>query len=200
MMNYRQQFDDLYRQGAPWEIGRPQKEFLTLFDTVEIRGNVLDAGCGTGEHTLELARRGLSVVGIDVSPVAIEMGRAKAKERGLDVEFVLGDAFDLQSLGRRFDTIIDSGLYHVLEERELYVKSLASVLVPGGRIHMLCYSDLEPPGPGPRRVTREELRTSFARGFRIDSIREACCENHIRDTGGAGWLVSITRLDDGAAA
>jgi SAM-dependent methyltransferase len=198
-MDYRQRFDDFYRAGPPWEIGRPQKEYLQLFDSTELRGKVLDAGCGTGEHALELARRGLPVIGVDISPIAIDLARAKAQERGLAAEFVVGDAFDLQSLGQRFNTVIDSGLYHVLVDPEPYIKSLASVLEPGGRVHLLCYSDQEPPGPGPRRVTQNELRGSFARGFRIDSIREARCENHIRAEGAHGWLVSITRLEDGAA-
>lgn len=195
-MDQRQRFDDFYSKGAPWVIGRPQKEFLPLFESNEVRGRVLDAGCGTGEHAIELARRGLSVMGIDISPVGLDLARQIAKARGVSVEFTVGDAYNLASLGRRFDTVIDSGLYHMLDDYERYVRSLAEVVVPGGRIHLLCYSDREPPGPGPRRVPERELRTSFSRGFRIDTLREANCEGLIRPEGAHGWYASITRLDD----
>ncbi|WP_224367946.1 class I SAM-dependent methyltransferase [Hyalangium versicolor] len=189
-----QKLDEMYRAVPPWELGRPQRAFQELFDSTPFQGRVLDAGCGTGEHVMELARRGVSVTGVDLSPLAIELARKKARERGLVIDLFVGDVFELPASATRYDIIIDSGLYHVIGAPERYVESLAAVLVPGGRLHVLCYSDREPQGPGPRRVSQDALQASFARGFRLDALREVRCESHNRQDGGAhGWLASFTR-------
>jgi len=117
-------------------VGHPgrQPAFVGLEATGMIRGSVLDAGCGTGENALYLASRGHEVWGLDFIPVAIEGAKAKAKERGLGVDFQVGDALKLDQLGRTFDTVIDCGLFHTFadEERPLYVSGLATVVRPGG--------------------------------------------------------------------
>jgi cyclopropane fatty-acyl-phospholipid synthase-like methyltransferase len=128
-------WDDVYVTGVPpWDIGRPQPAFLRLAERGLLSGQVLDAGCGTGEHTLLAAAHGAEAVGVDVSPTAIARARAKAAERGLDARFEVGDALDLGRLGLTFGTVIDSGLFHVFgdEERPRYAASLASVLRSGG--------------------------------------------------------------------
>ena len=125
-------WDSAYEAGsrAPWDIGRPQPAFVRLADGGLLRGRVLDAGCGTGEHALLAAARGADAVGVDISPRAIGQARRKAAERGLAVRFEVGDALSLDELGLTFDTVIDSGLFHVFDDadRARYVASLASVL------------------------------------------------------------------------
>src|SRR5262245_48947671 len=83
----RATFEGLYAGPAPWDIGRPQGQFTAVADRVV--GPVLDAGCGTGEHALYFASRGLRVVGIDFVEEAVRRARAKAAERGLAVEFLV---------------------------------------------------------------------------------------------------------------
>jgi len=158
-------FDSFYEGTPPWDIGRPQKEFVQLVEAGEIVGSVLDVGCGTGENALFLASQGHTVWGIDSSPIAINNAQSKAERRKLNVNFLLWDALDLHNLGSTFDTIIDSGLFHVLSdaERTLFITNLAAVLSPGGTYFMLCFSDLEPGTYGPRRVTQAEIRSSFER-------------------------------------
>ena len=126
-------FDEAYSGVPNWEIGRPQREFVTLEETGEIRGDVLDVGCGTGENALFLAERGHKVWGVDSVPRAIELAREKARERDLPVTFLVQDALDMENLSRTFDTIIDSGLFHALSDpdRLRFVRSLAAVLRPG---------------------------------------------------------------------
>src|SRR5207302_6840468 len=128
---------------------------------------VLDAGCGTGEHALMAAALGLDATGIDGSPRAIALARSKAAQRGIGVRFLLADALDLESLGETFDTVIDSGLFHVFgdDDRARYVESLWAATGPGARVYMLCFSDRFPPGLGPRRVSQEEIRASFPDGW-----------------------------------
>ena len=100
------------------------------------------------------AALGLDATGIDGSPRAIDLARAKAAQRGIDVRFLLGDALDLGSFGETFDTVIDSGLFHVFDDddRARYVDSLRAATAPGGRVYVLCFSDRMPGGIGPRKV------------------------------------------------
>ena len=76
-------FDSAYRGTPPWDIGRPQKEFVELVRRGEISGSVLDIGCGTGEHALFFAGEGYEVWAIDSAPLAIQKAKEKAAERGL---------------------------------------------------------------------------------------------------------------------
>src|SRR5947199_6701413 len=123
-------WDASYHGGlAPWDIGRPQPAIMRLASAGRFTGTVLDAGCGTGENALHIASLGLSVLGVDVAETALAMAREKAHERGIKAEFATADALELERLGRRFDTVLDCGLFHSFEgeERPKYVASLASV-------------------------------------------------------------------------
>ena len=82
------------------------------------------------------------------------------------------DALALKDLPEVFDSVIDSGLFHVFndDDRKRYVEGLAAVLKPGGRLFLLCFSDEEPGTQGPRRVSRKELDDAFAGGWGIESV------------------------------
>ena len=189
-------FDEAYDRVPNWEIGRPQREFVALEEAGEIAGDVLDVGCGTGENALFLAGRGHEVRGVDSAARAIELAREKAEERDLPVTFLLQDALALEGLGRSFDTVIDSGLFHALSdpERPRFVQSLSTALRPGGTYFMLALSDLEPGEYGPRRITQEEIRATFGDGWRINWIRAATFEGLKEAAGYRAWLSSITRF------
>ncbi len=156
----------------PWDIGSPQPAFLRLANAGVLTGALLDAGCGTGEHTMLAARCGAGALGIDVSPRAIEIAQRKAAERAVETRFQVLDALRLDALGESFDTVLDSGLFHVFDDaaRTKYVSALHGVLRPGGHLHLLCFSDRQPGEFGPRRVTEGELRAAFGSGWRIDSL------------------------------
>jgi cyclopropane fatty-acyl-phospholipid synthase-like methyltransferase len=192
-------WDSAYEAGslAPWDIGRPQPAFVRLADGGLLSGRVLDAGCGSGEHALLAAARGADVVGVDVSPRAIERARRKAGERGLAVRFEVADALSLGELGLMFDTVIDSGLFHVFDDadRVRYVTSLASVLPPGGTCYLMCFSDRQPGSLGPRRVRQEELHAAFSDGWAVISIvADAFDVNPGLGTPTAqAWLATIRR-------
>lgn len=184
---------------APWDIGRPQQAFVRLAEQGVLSGRVLDAGCGTGEHVLLAAAHGADrPMGIDISPTAIERARVKTAERGLSAHFETGDALNLGELGTSFDTIIDSGLFHVLSDgdRARYVTSLATVLEPGGSLHLMCFSDRQPGDFGPRRVRADELRSAFSDGWAVDSITADSFEvNRIAGIDVAqAWLAHLLRL------
>jgi cyclopropane fatty-acyl-phospholipid synthase-like methyltransferase len=151
-------------------------------------------GCGTGENALYLAERGVAVAGIDGAPTAISKARAKARRRGLNARFEVANALDLQLPEHSFDTIIDSGLFHVFsdEDRGQFQHSLGRVLRPGGTYFLMCFSDLEPGDWGPRRVTQAEIRAVFGVGWRVNYIEPSAFDTnqgHAR-----AWLASISRL------
>jgi len=113
------------------------------------------------------------VLGIDFVEGAIREARRKAEERGLHAKFVPMDALMLSAHEGRFDSVIDSGLFHVFsdEDRARYVAGLAHVTKPGGRVFLMCFSDEEPGSQGPRRVSQKELRDLFEDGWAVEEIR-----------------------------
>ncbi|MEW1779698.1 class I SAM-dependent methyltransferase [Streptomyces sp. NPDC086777] len=191
-------WDSIYRatEQAPWEAGRPQEALVRLAESGLLSGRVLDAGCGTGDHALLAAEHGGDVTGIDCSATAIARARRKAAERGLKVRFETGDVLDLAQLGTTFDTVVDVGMFHVLddEERRLYVRSLTSVTEPGGTCHLMCFSDRQPGALGPRRITQAELREAFADGWEMLGIApETFAVAPQFGRKGHAWLAAIRR-------
>jgi len=168
-------WDDAYAGSdpPPWDLGAPQPAFVRLAADGLLTGQVLDAGCGTGEQALLAASSGADALGVDISPLAIEQARGKAATRGIKARFEIADALSLGDLGLSFDTIIDSGLFHVFDDdhQARYVSSLASVLRPGGRLYLMCFSERQPGAFGPRRVTQDELRAAFGDGWTIVAIQ-----------------------------
>ena len=190
-------WDASYVDGpAPWDIGHPQPAIVRLAAEGVFRGAVLDAGCGTGENALHLAALGLPVLGIDVAESALAMAREKAAERGLGAEFATADAFHLERLGRKFDTVLDCGLFHACdgEERACYAASLAAVIARGGRLFILCFSD-EGPDTGPHPVRQEDLRAAFRpdHGWRFVAIEPERVETRFHASGAPAWLARIER-------
>lgn len=180
----------------PWDIGRPQPAFDRLAKAGGLVGTVLDAGCGTGEHALLAASLGHDVLGVDLSAKAIELAVTKAAERGVTARFLVADALLLFALGEQFETVLDCGLFHVLDDdqRARYVESLAAVLPAGGRYHMLCFSDSQPGDWGPRRVSRDEIGVAFSNGWTMESIDPSVIDLTWDPAGARAWQVAATRL------
>ena len=199
-MTVHPDWDVMYNadQPPPWDIGRPQPAFARLADHGLLSGALLDPGCGTGETALLAAAYGADVLGLDVSPTAVERARGKAAERGLTARFEVGDAANLAELAATFDTVVDSGLFHVFydELQASYVTGLASVLRPGGCCYLLCFSDRQPGELGPRRISRDDLEASFATGWTIDDV---VADTFLVNRGSGievaqAWLATIRRL------
>jgi len=179
----RQLFEQMYQGKAPWDTGRPQPAIM-------------------GENALYLAGKGHESWGLDFVSVAVERAKAKAVQRGIDAHFLVGNALELARLGRRFDTVIDCGLFHTFrdEERPVFVEGLTEVLGPGGLLHILCFSNEEPGTEGPRRVSQLEIRDAFRNGWKVKQIEPTRFESVERPGGMAvspggpkAWLATIER-------
>lgn len=189
-------WDASYEDGpAPWDIGRPQPAVVRVASDGGFAGAVLDAGCGTGENALHIASLGLSVLGVDIVEMALAMARQKAADRGVEAEFAAADAFHLERLGRRFDTVLDCGLFHTFDadERPGYVASLASVTQPGVTLYVLCFAD--GPETGPHPVSQAELQAAFnpRDGWNVVAIEPDRIHTRFHDDGAPAWLAMIKR-------
>jgi SAM-dependent methyltransferase len=198
----RDVFQNIYAGKAPWDIPKPQTVFVEAAE--QVTGSVLDAGCGTGENALFFAGLGRQVTGIDYLEVPISRARRKVIERGIWATFLVRDALTLARWGERFDNAIDSGLFHVFgdDDRRRYVEGLATVIKPGGRLFLACFSDSEPGTQGPRRVSRRELDDAFRTGWVVESVRPVRFETRsdlkditFSEGGPKAWFAVIRRDD-----
>jgi SAM-dependent methyltransferase len=191
-------WDASYHDGpAPWDIGRPQPAIVRLAAEGGFAGAVLDAGCGTGENALHVASLGLSVLGIDVAETALAIAREKAHSRGIKVDFAVADAFQLGRLGRKFETVLDCGLFHTfnVKERAEYIAGLSSVTERDATLYILCFSD-DGPDIGPHPVHREELREAFdpGNGWDVAAIEPDRIQTRYHADGVAAWFATIQRI------
>jgi SAM-dependent methyltransferase len=160
-------------------------------------GAVLDVGCGTGENALHVASLGMAVLGVDVAETALAIARAKAGDRGIEVEFAAADAIHLERLGRTFETVLDCGLFHTFDgdERPGYVSSLASVTEHDGTLYVLCFSD-DGAGAGPHPVSEEELRAAFdpSNGWKVAAVESDWVQTRYHEDGAPAWFATIKRI------
>jgi 2-polyprenyl-3-methyl-5-hydroxy-6-metoxy-1,4-benzoquinol methylase len=159
-------FTEQYKGTPPWDIGKPQAQFIKRAKI--IKGKILDVGCGTGNTAIYFAAHGLKVTGIDFVEAAISKARTKANQKNLSVNFLVKDAMTLREWDEKFDSVIDSGLFHIYagDERQRYVEGLLHVIKPNGRLFLLSFTDQALEGG----VSDQELRDVFSEGWEIESL------------------------------
>jgi SAM-dependent methyltransferase len=174
-------FDGVYQEVPPWDIGGPQPAMAALLEEFPPAGPALDVGCGSGDLSIHLASKGVPVLGIDFVEAAIAAARAKAAGLPPDiaaaVAFQRVNALEPFLLGRRFETVVDSGFLHLLtpEQSDQFVGDLASILLPGGRYYLHEFgTEFDHPNT-PRAVSEAEVRSRFTEkaGWRILAVRVA---------------------------
>ncbi|HXO50691.1 MAG TPA: class I SAM-dependent methyltransferase [Mycobacterium sp.] len=178
-------WDDAYQEQGPfegpppWNIGEPQPELAALIRAGEIRSDVLDAGSGYAELSLALAAEGYTVVGIELTPTAVAAATKAAQDRGLsNATFVQDDITSFTGFDGRFNTVIDSTLFHSLpvESRDDYLRSVYRAAAPGASYYILVFANGAFPAEmdfGPNTVTESELREAVSKHWEIDEIRPA---------------------------
>jgi SAM-dependent methyltransferase len=172
-------WNEAYESDPPWDVGRPQPAFVRLAEDGAIDGHVLDAGCGTGTHALYVAKRGRPVTGVDASERAVERARETAREASrsrpdLDVTFRVADLLDPPADLGPFETVLDSGTFHVFGpgERAAYADGLAAVVPSGGRAFVLAFGEDAPDDWGPNPVSPDDVAGAFGDGWRVRDARE----------------------------
>jgi SAM-dependent methyltransferase len=186
-------WDGAYRGEAefdgppPWNIGEPQPELAALIEAGMFRSDVLDAGCGFAELSLELAARGYTVVGIDLTPTAVAAATKAAAERGLsNASFIRADITSFTGYDGRFNTVVDSTLFHSLpvDGRDGYLGSVHRAAAPGASYFVLVFAKGAFPAEmetGPNEVDEDELREAVSRYWEIDEIRPAFIHANMPD-------------------
>jgi SAM-dependent methyltransferase len=186
-------YDSAYRGEAPavgmgspppWSIGEAQPDLAALIEQGKFHGDVLDVGCGEAAVSLHLAELGYTTVGLDLSPVAIELARAGAAERGLNgATFEVADISSFTGYDGRFGTIVDSTLFHSIpvEVREGYQQSIVRAAAPGASYFLLVFDRAGIPEGLANPVTADELREIVSKYWDIDEIRPARIHGKLPD-------------------
>ncbi len=123
-----------WRAVVPPEATEAEVDFLVRIGDLKPGARVLDVPCGSGRHSLALARRGYAVTGLDISPEAIDHASRSAAEQGLEVGF---SNADMQSLpvGLHADAAICMGNsfgYLAHEGTRSLMSTLCEIIAPGG--------------------------------------------------------------------
>jgi SAM-dependent methyltransferase len=168
----------LYRLGiTPWERMPTlpvAKQVAAMLDREEGKreppyGQALDLGCGSGIWSIELAKRGWQVTGIDIVPRAVRIARERAQQAGVEVQFVEGDVAALRAagVGSGFRLVLDFGAVHGLSEpqRRSVRQEVSAVASPGATLVMYAASPGRR-GPLPRGASREEVEAAYP-GWRV---------------------------------
>ncbi|MER6450553.1 SAM-dependent methyltransferase [Streptomyces venezuelae] len=130
---------------VPFFVAKADENLAACLDRGLVApGRALDLGCGAGRNALFLASRGFEVDAVDLSPVAVAWGEERAREAGVDVRFLCGDAFALPATELRgpYDVVVDSGCFHHLppHRRVGYLGLLDRVLAVGGHLALTCFA------------------------------------------------------------
>jgi cyclopropane fatty-acyl-phospholipid synthase-like methyltransferase len=165
-----------------------------------VHGDVLDIGCGLGDNAIYLARNGHHVTGLDISPTALATAERRAKDAGVQVTFAVTDSTKLEGYTEAFDTIVDSGMFHCLDDdaKRSYVAAAHRATRPGATLLLSCFSDANPSDEDwPRPAVSETLLrgTLGGAGWEIESLEPATWRREMdgNDVEMAFWYVRAQR-------
>jgi SAM-dependent methyltransferase len=154
----------------PWDTKAPKENVIGWHTGGWVHGSVLDIGCGLGDNAVYLAKNGYTVTGLDISPTALITAERRAKDAGVDISFAATDSTKLEGYTDAFDTIVDSGMFHCLDDdgKRSYAAAAHRAARPEATLLISCFSDANPPDQ--------------------ERPRPAVSEDTLRDVlGGAGW-------------
>jgi tetratricopeptide (TPR) repeat protein/2-polyprenyl-3-methyl-5-hydroxy-6-metoxy-1,4-benzoquinol methylase len=154
---------------------------------------ILVAGCGTGQHSIETARQftGAQVLAVDLSLSSLCYAKRKTRELGLNnIEYAQADILQLESIGRSFDVIEASGVLHHLADPFAGWRLLLSMLRPGGFMRVGLYSKIA------RQDLAEARRFIAQRGYRPSAEDIQRCRQELISFGDDTLLKRATQWPD----
>ena len=182
----QEEWDEIYRNYAlneiPWHTDRPDRNLVELIKKKRIRkGSVLDMCSGDGTNSIYLASKGFKVYGVDISPTAVKIAKARCAEKKQHCNYFAGNVLT-KRLNKKFDFIFDRGCFHHISKKDKprYVKRLYALLKKGGKVYVQCFSDKNPPFW--KNLSKKDIYKYFSGYFNIIYIKEA-----VHAEPGTGW-------------
>ena len=126
----------------PFFVNKPDENLVGYFNEGIIKpGNVLELGSGPGRNAIYFAEKGCRVDAVDLSEESIEWAKERAKERGVEVNFIHNNIFDIQIKEGTYDIVYDSGCFHHIapHRRSNYIELVLKALRPGGHFAITCF-------------------------------------------------------------
>jgi tetratricopeptide (TPR) repeat protein/2-polyprenyl-3-methyl-5-hydroxy-6-metoxy-1,4-benzoquinol methylase len=157
------------------------------------RAEILVAGCGTGQHSIETARRfaGAQVLAVDLSLSSLCYAKRKTRELGLsNIEYAQADILQLDSIGRAFDLIEASGVLHHLADPMAGWRLLLSMLRPGGFMRVGLYSKMA------RQDLVDARKLIAERGYGASAEDIRRCRQDLAGFGDGTALGRVTEFSD----
>lgn len=202
-------FDALYRgespaEGVPavttppWDTKAPKENVISWQEAGLVHGDVLDIGCGLGDNAIYLAGHGHKVTGLDISATALIAAERRALDARVDVPFAVADATRLEGYTDAFDTVVDSGCYHCLDEegRRQYAVAVHRAARPGATLLLSAFSDANAErGDWPRPMVSEQtLRQTLGdAGWTITSLETVTVPIDEQQTDAVMWMLQARK-------
>lgn len=172
-------WNESYASGQPpWDTGEPEPLLVEFITSGGVRPTrTLEIGAGTGTNAIWLAQHGFDVLGVDVSPLAIERADAKLEGRSLGCRFATLDFLTAPPPDDPFQFVFDRGCFHVFDEpgeRQLFASRVAASLRPGGVwLSLIGCTEGPPREVGPPRRSAGEVALAIEPALEIVELRSA---------------------------